>query len=97
MVTLHPRGLSWYGSAYDEEEWLNIISYQTGHTNSKQVVQWKTEGPVTSNWKHITPRPIIDTEPVYENDSNAYEVRKSAYWSIFATPVAGISYGSHTI
>jgi hypothetical protein len=97
MVTLHPRGLSWYGSAYDEEEWLNIISYQTGHTNSKQVVQWKTEGPVTSNWKHITPRPIIDTEPVYENGSNAYEVRKSAYWSIFATPVAGISYGSHTI
>ena len=97
LVTLHPRGLSWYGSAYNDEKWLNIISYQTGHANSQTVIRWKTQGPVATTWMNLSPRPIIYTEPVYENGNNADEVRKSAYWSIFAAPVAGVSYGSHTL
>lgn len=97
IVTLHTGGFSWYGSDYNEESWLNMISYQTGHTNSDNIIRWKTQGPVVTNWKKIIPRPIIDTEPVYETGNNAKEVRNSAYWSIFSTPVAGISYGSHTI
>ena len=97
IVTLHPRGLSWYGTVFNEESWLDMISYQTGHTNSRNVVRWKTEGPVVTEWDKLLPRPMIDTEPVYENGHNAKEVRNSAYWSIFSTPVAGVSYGSHTI
>lgn len=97
IVTLHPRGLSWYGTVFNEESWLDMISYQTGHTNSRNVVRWKTEGPVVTEWDKLLPRPMIDTEPVYENGNNAKEVRNSAYWSIFSTPVAGVSYGSHTI
>ncbi len=97
LVTLHPMGFSWYGSHFNEEPWLDMISYQTGHSNSENVIRWKTQGPVVSEWKNLIPRPIIDTEPAYENGNNANEVRNSAYWSIFSTPVAGISYGSHTI
>ncbi|WP_298645670.1 DUF4038 domain-containing protein [uncultured Proteiniphilum sp.] len=97
IVTLHPQGFSWYGSDFDEESWLDMICYQTGHTNSDNAIRWKTQGPVVTEWKKLIPRPIIDTEPVYENGYNAKEVRNSAYWSIFSTPVAGISYGSHTI
>jgi len=97
IVTLHPRGLSWYGTVFNDESWLDMISYQTGHANSKNVVSWKTEGPVVREWETLIPRPMLDTEPVYENGHNAKEVRNSAYWSIFSTPVAGVSYGSHTI
>ena len=96
-VTLHPRGFSWYGAGFNEETWLDMISYQTGHDNRERNVRWKTQGPVASEWKKLIARPIIDTEPTYENGHNSKEVRNSAYWSIFATPVAGISYGSHTI
>ncbi|MEA4917786.1 DUF4038 domain-containing protein [Proteiniphilum sp.] len=97
ITTLHPHGFSWYGSDFNEESWLDMISYQTGHTNSDNAIRWKTQGPVVSEWKKLIPRPVIDTEPVYENGHNAKEVRNSAYWSIFSTPVAGVSYGSHTI
>lgn len=97
IVTLHPQGFSWYGADFNDESWLDMISYQTGHANSDHAIRWKTQGPVVSEWKKLIPRPIIDTEPVYENGHNAKEVRNSAYWSIFSTPVAGVSYGSHTI
>lgn len=97
IVTLHPQGFSWYGSDFNSESWLDMICYQTGHTNSDNAIRWKTQGPVVTEWKKLIPRPIIDTEPVYENGHNAKEVRNSAYWSLFSAPVAGVSYGSHTI
>lgn len=97
VVTLHPRGFSWYGNAFNDEPWLDMISYQTGHANSDNVIRWKAEGSVASSWKELAPRPIIDTEPVYDNGFNAQDVRLSAYLSIFSAPVAGITYGSHTI
>lgn len=97
IVTLHPQGFSWYGTNFNDESWLEMICYQTGHTNSDNAIRWKTQGPVVAEWKKLIPRPIMDTEPVYENGDNAKEVRNSAYWSIFSTPVAGVTYGSHTI
>ena len=99
IVTLHPMGFSWYGNKFNDESWLDMISYQTGHTTNKNAVSWKTQGPVVLEWQNLTPRPIIDTEPAYEseNRNNSKVVRNSAYWSIFSTPVAGVSYGSHTI
>lgn len=97
MVTLHTAGFQWYGRAYDGASWLDMISYQTGHTNSANAVRWKTRGPVVSDWKDLTPRPIIDTEPAYEGQGereNDYEVRKSSLWSLFSAPVAGVGYGA---
>ncbi|MDD3107795.1 MAG: DUF4038 domain-containing protein [Alistipes sp.] len=97
VVTLHAGGGQWYGSDFDSQEWLDMISYQTGHSNSESKVRWKTQGPVVTNWIRITPRPLIDTEPVYEaqgKTENDYEVRKSVLWSIFSAPVAGVGYGA---
>ena len=74
-----------------------MISYQTGHANSESTIRWKTEGPVVEHWARLEPRPIIDTEPVYEaqgEPGNAYEVRKSIFWSMFSAPVAGVGYGA---
>jgi len=97
IVTLHTAGFQWYANEYDGETWLDLISYQTGHANSESAVRWKTRGPVTANWRSLIPRPIIDTEPVYEaqgEQENDYEVRKSILWSIFSAPVAGVGYGA---
>lgn len=97
LVTLHTAGFQWYARAYENEAWLDIVSYQTGHSNSEAVVRWKTNGPVVRDWRAVRPRPIIDTEPVYErqgNDGNSYEVRKSTLWSVFSAPVAGVGYGA---
>ncbi len=97
MVTLHTAGFQWYAPVYDDEAWLDMVSYQTGHANSEAAVRWKSHGPVVHDWSSLTPRPIIDTEPVYErqgNDGNDYEVRKSILWSIFSAPVAGVGYGA---
>ncbi len=97
VVTLHPGGRRWYGNDYDGEEWLSMISYQTGHSNSESTIRWKTQGPVVENWARLKPRPIIDTEPVYEaqgEPGNAYEVRKSIFWGMFSAPVAGVGYGA---
>ncbi|HLU15948.1 MAG TPA: DUF4038 domain-containing protein [Burkholderiaceae bacterium] len=96
-VTLHAGGYHWYGHDYDGEPWLDMISYQTGHTNAENHVRWKTRGPVANGWHQLKPRPIIDTEPVYENQgerANDHEVRKSVFWSLFSAPVAGVSYGA---
>lgn len=97
MVTLHAAGYHWYGNDYDEEPWLDMISYQTGHTNVENNVRWKTRGPVASGWHQLRPRPIIDTEPVYEHQgerANDHDVRKSVFWSLFSAPVAGSGYGA---
>src|SRR5690606_10044982 len=61
MVTLHTAGFQWYAPAYDDEAWLAMVSYQTGHANSEKAVRWKTRGPVVRGWSSLAPRPIIDT------------------------------------
>ncbi|MEQ9443744.1 MAG: DUF4038 domain-containing protein [Cyclobacteriaceae bacterium] len=98
VVAQHPMGRSWIGEAYADEEWLDVIGYQSGHNTSKPVVENITQGPVTQQWAALPPRPIINMEPCYEeifHRVSADDVRDASYWSLFAAPVAGVTYGAN--
>lgn len=99
-VTLHPQGSSWIGDLYAPEEWYDLMGYQSSHNNGAAVVNWINKGPMSQMWPKLKPMPYINLEPNYEEINNkitATDVRNASYWSIFATPVAGITYGANGI
>jgi hypothetical protein len=100
IVAQHPHGRSWIGKAYTEEGWLDIIGYQSGHSNAKGTVNWINKGPMSQDWDKIPAKPIINLEPNYEEirfKISATDVRNASYWSVLATPTAGITYGANGI
>lgn len=99
-VTLHPHGSSWVGDIYDREDWYSLMSYQSSHNNGERVVNWINRGPMAQMWSKLKPMPYINMEPNYEEIGfriTAKDVRNASYWSIFATPVAGVTYGANGI
>lgn len=99
-VTLHPHGTSWVGDIYDQEDWYNLMGYQSSHSNSERTVNWINNGPVSKMWSKLKPMPYINMEPCYEEINfkiSAEDVRNACYWSLFATPVAGVTYGANGI
>ncbi len=99
-VTLHPHGSSWIGEIYADQEWMDIIAYQSSHNNGERVVNWINKGPMAKEWANLPPRPLINMEPNYEEINfkiTAEDVRNASYWSIFATPPSGITYGANGI
>ncbi len=100
IVAMHPQGRSWIGKQYAHEDWVDILGYQTGHNASTNTQKWITDGPVANEWLYLPPKAFINLEPVYEDinkDADAADVRNASYWSIFSTPVAGITYGANGI
>jgi len=100
LVAQHPQGRSWIGEVYKDEPWLNMIGYQSSHSNAEGTVNWITKGPMSSMWAHLPPRPLINLEPNYEEIQifiTEKDVRNACYWSLFATPIAGITYGANGI
>ena len=99
-VALHPMGRSWIGDAYAPEEWLNVVGYQSGHSTDERTVNFITQGPATQRWSQLPARPTINMEPGYEElrpELDGAAVRRASYWSVFATPPAGITYGANGI
>ena len=100
VVALHPMGRSWIGEAYAGESWLDVVGYQSGHGTDRAAVDFITRGPVARTWSHLPGRPTINMEPCYEeinSQVDATAVRNASYWSVFATPPAGITYGANGI
>lgn len=100
LVAQHPHGRSWIGDVYADAEWLDIVGYQSSHSQQKPTVDWINQGPMAARWDKLPPRPIINLEPIYEQireDGTAADVRRACYWSVFATPPAGISYGANGV
>jgi hypothetical protein len=100
IVAQHPQGRSWIGEIYKDEPWLNIIGYQSSHSNAEGTVNWLTKGPMSRMWAYMPPRPIINLEPNYEEIQKFItdkDVRNACYWSLFATPIAGVTYGANGI
>jgi hypothetical protein len=99
-VALHPMGRSWIGEAYAQEPWLNVVGYQSGHGTDRAAVDFITRGPAAQTWEQLPARPTINMEPCYEElrpEIDAEAVRNASYWSVFATPPAGITYGANGI
>ena len=100
IVAQHPQGRSWIGEVYKDEAWLNIIGYQSSHSNAEATVNWINKGPMSQMWSRLPARPIINLEPNYEEIRTGItdkDVRNACYWSLFATPIAGITYGANGI
>ncbi len=100
IVAQHPQGRSWIGEIYKDERWLDIVGYQSSHSNGKATVEWITKGPVAGNWPYLPARPLINLEPLYEQilaDMTDRDVRNSIFWSLFSAPVAGVTYGANGI
>lgn len=100
LVTLHPHGVSWIGDLYENEKWFDVITYQSSHSNEASTVNWINKGPVANRWDKIRPMPLINTEPNYEEIGfkiTAEDVRNASYWSVFAAPMSGITYGANGI
>ena len=99
-VCLHPHGRSWIGDIYADEEWMDIVCYQSSHSNAARTVDWINKGPIAGRWDKIPARPVINMEPNYEEIRFAItdeDVRNASYWSVFATPPSGITYGANGI
>lgn len=100
IVTQHPSGTQWIGVVYKDESWIDIIGYQSSHSNAERTVNWITKGPVSNTWSQLPARPIINLEPNYEEiflRITDKDVRNASYWSLFAAPVSGITYGANGI
>jgi hypothetical protein len=99
-VTLHPHGRSFMGDLYAQEEWYSLMGYQSSHSNAEGTVNWINKGPMSEMWRKLKPMPYINMEPNYEEINSritAKDVRNASYWSIFATPIAGVTYGANGI
>ena len=100
IVAQHPHGRSWIGKAYVEEDWLDILGYQSSHSTSKGTVDWINKGPMVEDWDQIPAKPIMNLEPIYEEiyeNVTALDVRQATWWSLFSTPVSGVTYGANGI
>lgn len=104
-VVLHPGGMHWVLREFQQEPWLDIHGYQSGHGDDEKTLKWMTEGPPSKDWVLEPPRPFINLEPPYENHV-AYQsrtriapltVRRAVYWSLLNAPTAGVTYGGHGV
>ncbi len=84
----------------NEKDWLDFHMFQSGHHNSTQerAVYYSQK-----NREHSPPRPVINSEPCYENICffslpervERSLVRKVAWYSLLSGANAGITYGAH--
>jgi hypothetical protein len=104
-TVLHPGGRQWNLPEFLNEDWLDMIGYQSGHGDSDDTFRWIYEGPPSKDWELEPHRPFINLEPCYE-DHLAYQskqphpasnVRNAMYWSLLNAPTAGVSYCAHGV
>ena len=102
LMTYHPSGGQTSSTWFHNDGWLNFNMQQNGHCTNTDV--WNR---IERDYKLTPIKPVIDGEPLYEDHpicfdaakngySDAYEIRKFAYWDVFAG-AAGHTYGNHTI
>jgi hypothetical protein len=105
VVTLHPRGMQSPWPGLKDEPWVDFFMYQSGHGDDARKWKWQVTEGGARDWPLTPTRPVIDGEPNYEGhvsyqskkQVNDYAVRRAAYYSILAAPVAGVTYGAHGI
>jgi len=104
-VTTHPTGMNWPWDSWQDEKWLTVLGYQSGHGSDNNTLKWIHSGPVSRAWEKKPVRPIINLEPPYENHfgyqsrkpHSEFAVRRAVYWSLLVSPTAGVSYGGHGV
>jgi hypothetical protein len=104
LMSYHPQPKEAGGSStwFHKESWLDFNMHQTGHC------------PNQGTYKHISndynlkpTKPVIDSEPLYEDHPNCFNVREQGYseaddirrimyWNVFAGAF-GQTYGNHAV
>jgi len=112
LITFHPFGRTQSSKWFHNQTWLDFNMFQSGHRRYDQDTaglcygedNWKY---VVDDYGKIPIKPTIDGEPSYEgipqglhdpnqpywNDS---DVRRYAYWSVFAG-ACGFTYGNNAV
>lgn len=107
LKSFHPGGSVWESSVHlHNENWMDYNMIQSGHAEQDQPV-WRN---VQRDW-HLKPaKPVIDSEPNYEDLQvnpwsrsvepkpifTEYDVRKQLYRSVFAGAF-GVTYGQSSV
>lgn len=102
LMSFHPQPHENGGSStwFHQDEWLDFNMHQTGHCRDKPIYEH-----ITHDYNLSPTKPVMDAEPLYEDHpvcfdagkyghSNADDVRKLAYWQLFAG-AHGHTYGCH--
>jgi hypothetical protein len=106
LVTTHPTGMNFPWKDWEDEKWLTVLGYQSGHGDDANTVKWIRSGPPAEYGRRREfTRPLINLEPPYEAHNgyqsrkphSAYNVRRAVYQSLLAAPVAGVTYGGHGV
>jgi hypothetical protein len=105
-VTTHPTGRNFPWADWEDEEWLTVLGYQSGHGDAPGDWMWLHSGPPAEYGKRKEfTRPVINLEPPYEAH-NGYTThkphsdlatRRAVYWSLLVHPPAGVTYGGHGV
>ncbi|GAB4110870.1 MAG: glycoside hydrolase family 140 protein [Roseiflexaceae bacterium] len=101
LITFHPHGGATSASSFHEAAWLDFNMWQSGHARNSPNYQG-----ISGDYQRIPIKPCMDAEPGYEDHPagfrleqgylDEYDVRKAAYWSLFAG-AHGHTYGCHPI
>lgn len=101
LKTFHPMGQQTSSLYFHSEDWLDFNMYQTGHSRNRDCYNL-----IAHDYSLSPVKPCMDAEPGYEDHPNGfkpengylddYDVRKSAYWDLFAGAF-GHTYGCHDI
>jgi hypothetical protein len=112
LMTFHPFGRTSSSTWFHNERWLDFNMFQSGHRRYDQddsewgfgQDNWRY---VNNDYSMVPKKPTIDGEPSYEgipqglHDTsepywNADDIRRYAYWSVFAGAF-GFTYGASAI
>lgn len=112
LITFHPFGRKASSIWFHDEKWLDFNMFQSGHRRYNQdSIDWAFGEDnwkyVENDYAKTPVKPTIDGEPSYEgipqglHDTlqpywKAEDVRRYAYWSVFAGGF-GFTYGNNSV
>ncbi len=112
LITFHPFGRTRSSEWFHNAPWLDFNMFQSGHRRYDQDTSGAAFGEdnwkyVRIDYNLSPPKPTLDGEPSYESIPqglhdpgqpfwSADEVRRYAYWSVFAG-ACGFTYGHNAI
>jgi hypothetical protein len=102
LITYHPMGRTSSSKDVHDEPWLDFNTLQSGHARKN----FASYDMIAADYHRKPTKPCMDSEPAYENHPvrekkeqgwfDEYDVRKIAYWDLFAG-AHGHTYGCHDI
>ncbi len=112
LITFHPRGRMASTDWFHAEEWLDFNMFQSGHRRYDQDDTERCYGEdnwryVVADYAFSPVKPTLDGEPSYEGIPQGLhdtlqplwkdnDVRRYAYWSVFAG-ACGFTYGHSSV